>query len=185
MKKKTKEEKAADGRLKAFRKELVEKLVEGNPVAHMLKLREMKSDLRDYYRSVSPLWKAIRDYIIQTNDCVLFDIPATIVRHRGTGAAISLKDPYLIGRSEEMSIHYTIEIEYFGEGQEDSYSPDTYHSSHYIYVPVDLELDFTKAKFNAWIKKQQRKRDANVEKAERKELARLIKKYKVNVKVEA
>jgi hypothetical protein len=179
MKKLTKEEKAGKERLAKYHKGITDKLIDNNIVSHMATMRDMKDAKSDYFRSVSKLWRAIRDHIADAKDCVLFDLEGTIIAHRGTGASIALNNVHLYRFRDcfdEMCL--TIGVEYFCEGEESSYDPDTTSKTYRVVVPADMELNFTKRKFDAWIKKKKEERDVETEAEERAELKRLTKKYK-------
>jgi len=179
MKKLTKEEKAAKARGDAFRAEEKAKLLNGNLVDHLKEIQRMEDVARRYYYWASPLWKAIREHISRAQDCVLINRKGTIVSHRGTGSSVSCHNVVFVGYEsiKNERLEFDITVEYFGEGEENSYQPNTYRSTHHLSVPPDLEENFTPAKFNQWVAEKKKKRDAEVEKAELKELARLKKKY--------
>jgi hypothetical protein len=170
-----KKKREGNARLRAAMKERRDKLFDGDPVAHMHKMSDMQDALRQYYYLGSELWRAIRHHIIHAKDCVLVDLEATIISHRGTGPSIRVKD--CTGYSDHYYFYMDVEIEYFCEGQENSYDPRTYTKIYLLQIPNELERKFTKKAFNAWIEEERIKRDESVEKEERAELARLKKKY--------
>jgi len=184
MKKLTKEEKAAKARGDAFRAEEKAKLLNGNPVDHLGEIQRMQEVVRKYYYWVSPLWKAIREHISRAQDCVLINREGTIVSHRGLGPSVSCDNVAFVGYKsiENERLKFDIKVEYFRDGEEDSYQPNTYHSTYCLDVPPDLEENFTPAKFKQWVAEKKKKRDAEVEKVELKELVRLKKKYETKEK---
>ena len=179
-----KEEKATRERAKKFHGEILDKLEDGNVISNMNRISELQAAQSKYYHFTSKLWKAIRNHVSYSKDCVLCELEGTIISHRGTGASISIKKTRLYApdyktRPPTEADHFSLsfEVEYFCEGEERSYDPDTYRRTYYVNPPVALELNFTKRGFDAWIKEMREKRDVEIEKPEREELKRLKKKY--------
>jgi len=178
-KKLTNEEKAGVAKRKAHHKEKTDKL-DGNIFEHIMKISEMESDKMSYFYWVSPLWRAIQDHIAHAKDCVLIDRDGTIVCHRGGAfAAISLlethvyRGDYVDGKLVEPTIFgICLEVEYYSDE-----TNNVYRKTYNIIAPQDLELNFTKKKFKAWIAELRGARDKGRKKNDLKELRRLKKLY--------
>jgi len=177
-KKLTKEEKAGNARGKAFRKEKQDLLLNSNPIDHMYQLSDDHSKLGDYFYWVSPTWKAIEKHIAYAKDCVLIDSKGlTIISHRGTGPSIRFRD-WFAYRKEDEIFGISFEVEYFeSECEQNSYDPRTISRTYRLSIPFDLELNFTKKKFDAWIAELKKERDKETKAVDLKELARLKKLY--------
>jgi len=176
--KKSAEDKAADraraARLKAASKERRNKLFEADPISHMQKISSMKDDLNTYYYWGSDLWRAIKDYIASAKDCVLMDLEGTIISHRGTGPSITMREAS--GYAGRESFSMTVAIEYFCDGEVGSYDPATHVESYVVYPPCELERNFTKKGFSAWIAKVKENRDIGKDAEDIAEYKRLKKK---------
>ena len=188
MKRKTKaeiaENKETKERVKKFHNEILDKLENQNVISNMEKIRELRNAQNEYYYWVSPLWKAISKHIGYNKDCVLIDREAIMVSHRGHGPAIALKDTHLYAFDYSVKppkpsdmYNITFTVEYFHDGEERCENPDTYQKSYYLNVPIDLELNFTKRKFDAWVNTIKEKRDAKTKTKELAQLNALKKKY--------
>jgi len=184
MKKLTKEEKAAKARGDAFRAEEKAKLLNGNSVDHLREIQRMQDVVRKYYYWASPLWKAIREHISRAQDCALINREGTIVSHRGLGPSVSCDNVALMGYNgiKNERLEFDIKVEYFRDGEEDSYEPNTYHSTYHLSVPPDLEKNFTPAKFKQWVAEKKKKQKVELKKLYLKELAILKKKYETKKK---
>jgi len=177
-KKLTEEEKAGNARGRAFRKEKQDLLLNSNPIDHMYQLSNDRCKLQDYFYWVSPTWKAIDNHIARAKDCVLINTKGLIIiSHRGTGPSISFRDWYTYNR-DGGAYGISFEVEYFeSEHELNSYDPRTFRKTYYLSIPFDLELNFTKKKFNTWLAEMKIKRDKETRKADLKELDRLKKLY--------
>lgn len=151
----------------ALRKEMKEALFNHDIIDHLQETDKMKWRANDYFRRYNKCFDAIRDHIDHGGDVVFFELDGIIVSHRGSGAAINFREARVYGKDPT---HYrmTIEIEYFCEGQVESYDPDFFHEKYDIDVPIDLERNFTKKKFKAWIEELRVVRDAKKYQEERK-----------------
>jgi hypothetical protein len=137
-----------------------------------------------YFRVGSKFVKALEEHLVESKakDCIVDREGRQIACHRGTGYAISVKKPILHfampGEIEMMS--FDLEIGY--EPKEDD---DEYGSRHdrdieraeRIHYPADLELNFTKAKFDLWIQETRTKMRQERARPELRLLEKLLKKH--------
>lgn len=153
----------------------------------------IKDDLYTYFRRFSKTYKAIVEYITKAKEeCVLIEKTGPILMARGTGPCISYRschmysDDYSSKKVNGLAVPIpspvfclSISVRMVDSddvecGMED---PREFERNFDIQVPLDLEQNFTQKKFDAWIK--EKKRIVNEKQAgiDRKELARLVKKY--------
>jgi len=158
-----------------FRKEKVDKLLEGNIVVHMRKLSEMGNYKWDYFYWVSPVWKAIREHIGSAKKCLLIDREAVIISLRGYGPSVNLVEVRLCGGKVNRVeyFNFEFEVEYICEGQMDGEYPKTYKVTYYLDVPVDMELNFKEKVFSEWVRVVGRERDRGLRAEDIKEYKRL------------
>lgn len=169
----TKEEKAAEARGQKFKEEQKAKLVNGNIFDHMTKMRDMEEARFRYFHYVSDLWKAIQKHITYAKDCVLIDRKDAVMIHRAA-YGVTLERTNLF--SDKNYFAMTIKVEFVPQEEMHRECPNTYVETFYLQPPIDLELNFTEGKFNAWLKELKRKRDTENLKEEKAELKRLMAK---------
>jgi len=159
---------------------------EGEVYLAMRTLAEDRDAIRSYFYFRSKVWKAIRDHIAESKDCVLFDKPADyyIAIHRGTGHSISMRDFGVYAKNYDTkppseSSHFWIEFAVGLIHEEDSHMdyPNEREKTVHLNVPTELMMDFTKGKFDAWIAQLRRERDDLRSKADDDTLRRLVELY--------
>jgi hypothetical protein len=123
-------------------------------------------DRRDhYFRVKSQLWKAIVEHIWHSKQVVLAPKPTEdcfVITHPGTGPAISIRDVGCYAKDYQEE-HKDGKFQGY-KGREVAFwikFEVTWHSDDYgeeverkyeLTLPCDLELNFTKAKFDAFVK---------------------------------
>ena len=166
-----------------------DKLLGDNIVAHMEVMRHANETVKDYYYSVSKLWRAVQEYLFSFGrtkgknfrNCALIDWPKAGERVHcyNSGYGISLHKAHLAGPS--FTLVYECSITF--DCNEDT--PGCRHDCHgnpvidrvfdCIIVPKELEINFDKKAFDAWIKQEEKKKAEEHKKQDLKELARLKK----------
>ncbi len=174
-----------------------------NIVEHLRKCKEAHRATTSYWRR-SKLWRAIRDYIGDNSkkECALGDKPvfgygrdkkvADVRWYKGTGPSIHLDDVDLCpsihlddvdlcGKGGEVYFSMRIEVEFVADEDEAywaDYSRDPGTEKHFhIIVPIELELEFSKEKFDEWIKAEMKEKKERTKKEEVEKLRELVKKY--------
>jgi hypothetical protein len=151
----------------------------GNFVSHLKMQSSVQDNTFSYFRYGSKLYRAIEEHICYARDCVLIARPGKVVMHRGS-SGVSFKHAHLYADNwvndpkdkgqfprqipkPATVYNLQIEVEYVPAGVRDIYGDDddrpVKRSKFYIQVPIDLELNFTKAGFDAWVEDLQKKRD--------------------------
>lgn len=124
------------------------KLLGDNIFDHLINLRNGKSDMRSYFHWKSPVWRAIQCYFNETKERwvnLIGEHPDKIlVTHPGTGADVTVKNAYIDWHKNDIMV-----LEIFVSFYDDDYNSETVETFT-LYVPKDLELNFTQEKFDSW-----------------------------------
>ncbi len=172
------ERKAGEERFKKFCAEKRKQLQGKNIVEHLKFAYAVEEATKDYFRFLSPAWKAIQDHIQYDKDCVIIeherdeDGDANIAYHRGVGS-IHMRNVWLYKGSDSEFYGMNIGVDYSIGNNRYDYRTVSYP----IAIPIDLELNFTKRKFQGWIKKLRNERDKKTREEEAVILQKLMKKY--------
>jgi hypothetical protein len=149
----------------------------GNIIEHMKHVHEVKDAQWRYFYWQSRVFKAIQQHIERAEDCVLIQRHRKLLFHRGHGA-VSFNDAHhYVGEvkdgqhvpSKVFNLMITV---HFGEDEENDLGAED--RKYYLNVPIDLELDFSPAKFDAWIEGLRQERDAKQLAKDTEDLKRLI-----------
>jgi hypothetical protein len=153
----------------------------GTFVTHLRMQASVEENTSSYFRYGSKLFRAIDDHISHAKDCVLIERPGRVV---GTSAhsGVHFKEAYLYcdnwvdkpgGRVAVPAKVYSlkIEVDYIDPGDDLDYDGDRTKKYFYIKVPIELELNFTKQGFDAWVAAAKKERDKDVSRNE--DLAKL------------
>lgn len=151
---------------------------------HLLHAQQVEKATWSHFRSHSPLFKALYEHVRTASEktCIVEREGREVSCHRGTGYAVEIQDPILHfalpGETEVLSFQLRVgycpledDAEYDSQGGRDV------ERVYRLYCPIDLELNFTKEKFDLWIKEMREKQDAELLKKERKVLDRLLKRH--------
>jgi hypothetical protein len=156
-------------------------LLAPNIIDHVRIMQKAEAAMRWYFHARSKLMRAIHKHISNPNaPCVIIDRPYSIATYRGTGAAIHFKDMTVYGtqfdgNSKPYEVDFyqlKIEVEY--DDEDEGYKGDKIYM---IDVPIDLEINFTEEKFDAWVGELAKKRASEKEAKDREVLEALLKKY--------
>ena len=174
-KREKKERKGQRDRLKAHAQEAIDKLFNANPIEHMRRINELKSDIGTYFYSSSPVWRAIKEHIGDSNieTCAVIQLEGRVAAQGGSDG-LSFKDWFAYHKGDIFRMEFTVT---YYDNYIDYYNWDSFDRSYNVLVPIDLELNFTKKKFKAWLAGIKKARDENTKAGDLKELARLQKKY--------
>jgi hypothetical protein len=152
-------------------------------IAHTRIVQSAESAIKTYFHRHSKLMRAIHKHIGNPNaECFIIDRPPNpICRYSECGAAVHFKDLTVYGVQFDKDnkpympedFQLTIEVEY---EDEDTYN-DTCTRSYWISVPIDLEVNFTQEKFNAWVNGLAQKRKDEREAKDKEAMQTLLKKY--------
>lgn len=120
--------------------------------ARLEQLQELEASTTKYFRLDSPLWKAIKRYIenAKVGECVLCDKQHPVLILRGTGAAISYRRVYYqpAGADDpKNTVRLILDVTFY-DAEEDR---EIWERNIMVDVPIDLMVNFTDDKFNAWI----------------------------------
>ncbi|MCK9463053.1 MAG: hypothetical protein M0R80_25805 [Proteobacteria bacterium] len=165
-----------------------DKLLGDNIIAHMTVMREANETVKNYYYSVSKLWRAVQEYLFSFGrtkgknfrNCALIDWPKAGERVHCYNSCygISLHRAHLAG--PEFTLVYECSITF--DCDEDT--PRCHHDCNDnpifeqtfdIVVPKEREINFNQKAFDAWIKQEEKKKAEAHKKQDLKELARLKK----------
>jgi hypothetical protein len=137
-----------------------------------------------YFRTGCRFVKALEDHIIKAGQktCVIDKEDRRISYHRGTGAAIEVKNPvFHIGLDDEPdSISFKLEVGFEPLENDAEYTHDgsgDVERAYHINFPVDLEENFTTEKFNSWITKTRARLRAETDKTEHRFLEKMIQRH--------
>jgi hypothetical protein len=162
-----------------------EKLLADNIIDHIRKVQDAEMATRNYYNRNSKCWRAIVKHIADpNNECWIIDNrPENIHRCSGTGPVIHVDDTTVWGTQfrgsgptfesyevDEYELRFS--ISYYDEDDDRDKS-----KSYSVRIPIDLEINFTQEKFDAWVEGLKKSKIAIKEDKERKELAKLLEKY--------
>lgn len=154
-------------------------------IAEHLRIIQKANRATDWhFRVGSRFFDALREHVrtAPNTKCIVDRENRKVSCHRGTGYAVELRDPILHfalpGEVENLS--FTLRVGY--EPLEDDPEYDHDHTrdvgrEYRLYCPIDLELNFTREKFNLWTKHTKEELDKERLKQERKELDRLLKRH--------
>lgn len=125
----------------------------GSFVAHMNLLGKVKSELEHYFRIKSKCWRAIVDHLYKIKDCVIVQHPKDyfIPFDHAHGPCIRTKSAFLYVDQTATVYGLSMAVTYVHEEERDSYRPNGTERHYHIQVPIDLEVEFTQEKFDAWI----------------------------------
>lgn len=103
-----------------------------NIIEHIKMVDAAQETMRAYFIEKSSIWRAIVDHIMNSDVCVIIDRKnkACDVRFNTARSVIS----------SEASLVFDFFVDYDSESDQ-----------HHIFVPIDLELDFTNKKFDNWL----------------------------------
>lgn len=152
-----------------------------NIVQHLTNLNLLEHQKKNYFRNNSKLWKAIFEHIYYAKKCVLIDRDESkygeaveIISYRGSGAAINLKNVEIRGiyqPNEKPFLSFTFEIEYGGE------CFSNYSKTYSIDIDTDLEINFTKEKFDNYIQQLKNTKEEKNKQNDLYMLDMLVRKY--------
>lgn len=159
-------------------------LLTGNVVEHIKMVQNANRATDWHFRVGSKFFDALREHVRTAKDarCVIDREGRSISCHRGSGYAITLRNPCvhfaMPGEIEHMS--FVLHVGF--EAAEDDAEYDSMHSrdverEYRLYCPTDLELNFTKEKFDLWTRRMKEELDKERLKKERKDLDRLLKRH--------
>lgn len=140
-----------------------QKIFGANIVEHLKEAQRLEENTRRYFQG-SEFWRALQKHIEQSDDCIV-ERPG-VVRNHSASSGVSFKDasaPWC-REGEEQNISLQIEVEFVPHEDDPGYGtyqvggPGT-RQSFFIYYPADLEINFTKEKFNIWLNQQRKVRD--------------------------
>lgn len=144
--------------------------------------RDFKHNINQYFHYDSACWRAIVEHIGKNKECAFFIKPVDedkatldVMVGRGTGYIINMRNVY-IHYTEGDTFAIELVVWYFG-GKWTRGNPREIKRKYTIEVPFDLEENFTKEKFDAWIKEELAKRQSEQAKDDLPLLSELIKKY--------
>jgi hypothetical protein len=159
-------------------------LLATNIVEHLKIVQKARRATDEHFRGRSDFFDALREHVRVATDakCVIDREGRAVSCHRGTGYAVTLADPCvhfaLPGEVEHMSFNLRVGFEPLEN--DDAYETRAFRDVEREFrldCPVDLELNFTQAKFDLWAKATKEKLDAERLKKERKQLDRLLKRH--------
>jgi hypothetical protein len=164
-----------------------EKLLSDNIFEHMRIVRDATLATRNYFMRKSPVERAIRDDLNAHPRRIdlIGEVPEASIRiYRGTGAGISFKVPRIeysqireVPRSEG-GPYQRYELDYyildFTVGYENEEENHEFERLYSFQVPFDLELNFTREKYDAWVAEQKAKREAEKMKEDLEKLKELV-----------
>lgn len=137
-----------------------------------------------HFRLYSLFVKALAEHVRTASDadCVVDREGRSVSCHRGTGYAIELKDPILHfalpGETKMLSFKLHVGYEPLDDDPErDSLGNRDVERVYRLYIPIDLELNYTQEKFNLWAKKMKSELDAEKLEKERAQLDRLLARH--------
>ena len=150
-----------------------------NIIEHMRLQADLEEARRKYFYRQSKLWRAIQEYIgrSKVGECALINKKGPIVMHSATGYAVNLKDAYVCPPDysiqppkEAANFCLVIDITYIHEDRE-------HCDKEWLYVPCELEVNYTEKAFKQWIGGLTRKQKAEQAKKNVEKLKVLVKKY--------
>lgn len=157
---------------------------EDNIIEHMRLIIDLEEQKKKHFHFDSKVWKAIRDNVAYKDDLVKHPEDHLIMSYRGTGRAVSLKHVQLYCKDytvkpakEHDTVGFEVEVEYIHEDDNTYENPPTITKKTTLQVPIGLLTNFTKAKFNNWVKKAKAEREAEEKERELKTLKSLMDKY--------
>lgn len=158
--------------------------LEGNIVEHMRLVIELKDQQRKHFHYDSKLWKAIRDSVGECKGLVKHPEDHLFMTYRGSGKAISLSDVHLYARDhtvkpsvESKVFCMEVEVVYVHDDNTHMDHPPTVSKKTRLQVPIELALNFSKTKFNNWVKKVKAEREATEKEKDLAQLKELQAKY--------
>lgn len=138
----------------------------GGFVAHLRAIADHEEELGKYYHFASKFWRAIVDHLYNIPTCVILDHPANhyIPFDHAHGPCISFKGAHLFPRDysepgkpkEQKVFNLSVRITYIHDDNRDEFNPVSFERAYALHVPLDLEVDFTQEKFNAWIEEKRK-----------------------------
>lgn len=150
-----------------------------NILEHLDRLSIAREALRWHFRTDSKLWRAIKNHIGETEPgkCCIINKRWPCICNRGTGWSVSLGDvfTYADPNSKTFVIQFRVGFEIDDEDH-DYYRKKT-SSGYRIDVPKDLELNFTKQKFQAWLRGQKKLLEAKDKDELQHRVAQLVARY--------
>jgi hypothetical protein len=163
-------------------------LLADNIIEHTRIYQRAESAINEYFRSYSKLFRAIHKHIGNPNaECYIIDLPqhCRIMRYSECGAAVHFKDLTVWGTQwkwdEATKRNVPYEVDHFGLDITVEYHDEEEDRSvtrqYTINVPIDLEVNFTQEKFDAWISELAQKRKTEREAADKEALESLLKKH--------
>jgi hypothetical protein len=155
-------------------------------VEHLRHTGECESATFTFFRYYSKAWQAIHENICKDQDCVFVDHEGrSLFWHRGSGPvsfrSASLYAPKSFSPRVESGIRLELAIDYYRD-EDRSDESATRTESVIIGVPIDIELNFTPKKFNAWIAELKKERDFKRSKEDLVMLVKLAKKYPESIR---
>lgn len=160
------------------------KLLASDIIEHTRIYQEAKNAIKSYYYFNSNLMRAIQKHIARAENCVLIDRTGQ-VNWDSSGYAVRFKDIMVFGpqwrynketgRDERYELDYfnlDIVVEYYNEEDD-----KTENNQYTIKVPIDLEINFTQEKFDAWINEMTEKFKIKQEKKDKETFDALRKNY--------
>jgi len=167
------------------REQAVALLEGGNIVAHMRHIAGLQRMVDTYFHMYSKLWRKIEHHIANDQDQVLVEFPKTW-QVRGSRASYGVHRQscgiyamdFVDGVPKPPKTFWMdIRVDFTDEEEGNEFS-----KSFHVNVPVDLELDCTDEKFDAWIASIRKIRDDKVNARELAEYQRLKLKFEGNGK---
>ena len=150
-----------------------------NILEHLDRMHNAQDALRWYFRLKSEFWRALRRHVGESapGKCCVLNKRWPCISRRGTGWDISLKDSFTY--VDPNAETYVIEFEACFEIDDDDHDDHgkTINKHCRVDVPKDLELNFTKRKFDAWLRQQKKLLEAQDEDELQDQITKLVARY--------
>lgn len=156
--------------------------LQGANIAEHLKLMQDGDRATHWhFRTGSRFAKALEKHILEAKDkdCVIDREGRSVACHRGTGYVVEIKNPILhfAMPGEVQNLSFDLKVGYELRDDDEEYSSDgEIERSYHLYCPIELELDFTEAKFKLWVIETKKRLQEEQLKKDRKTLDKLLKR---------
>lgn len=140
-----------------------QKIFGADIVEHLKECQRLKDNTRRYFQG-SRFWRALQRHIESDKDCIIERPGAVLTHSAGSGVRFKSACAPWCSQGEPQTISLEFEVEFVPDSEDPGY--DTFqvggggtHRTFFVYLPAELEVNFTEEKFKIWLNQQRKVRD--------------------------
>jgi hypothetical protein len=153
-------------------------IVGGNIIEHVMHMQDARDVTLKHFSFKSKLVRAIQDHVLNATDCTLIDKGGRTVNRLGGIQVKNVVTPYAMpGECQMLNIEFVVALNALETDYPEYDLGNDIEKRMDVYAPSDLELNFTKEKFDLWLGTMREKRSKELYGKNLQLLKDLVQKY--------